>query len=262
MSESTATAPEKGAATYTPGAFVWHELGTTDVGGAEKFYSALFGWRFDKMPMGDMQYWMLFAGDRGVGGMYPLGPDQGGQSYWMGTVSVPDVDATAKVVEQAGGKVLVQPGDVPDMVRYAVFMDPQGAAFGVCRSVNGDPPTDMPSPGEFCWDQLNTSDPAAAGAFYNKVIGWDLAGDEATGFQVFKMGDLQEASVVKTEPAVPSHWMSHIVVPDLPAAIAKVQSLGGKVLVDRIAVPGMGAFGVVQDPQGAIFSMFSGEGAM
>ncbi len=259
MIEATATPTAAPAATYTPGAFVWHELGATDTAGAQQFYSTLLGWTFNHFPVGGTDYWMINAGEMGVGGMFPAPAGSGTPAYWTGTVSVPDVDAAAKAVEQAGGKILVAPADVPDMVRYAVFADPQGGVFGVCRSFTGDPATNMPKLGEFCWDQLNTPDIAGSAAFYGKAIGWTLAGEAGEGFQTFKMGDLMEASVVQAPAGAPAHWLSHIVVADLATASKQVQELGGKILVARIDVPGMGAFGVAQDPFGAAFCMFQGE---
>ncbi len=261
MTEAATTAPAVETPTYTPGAFVWHELGATDVAGAQKFYTALFGWTIKELPMGEMVYRMLFAGETAVGGMYPVDPGMGIPSYWMATVSVTDVDAAAKAAQEAGGKVVVPPADVPDMVRYAVLADAQGAAYGVCRSIDGDPPTTMPKAGEFCWDQLNTPDIGASATFYGKAIGWTLAGDASEGFQTFKMGDLMEASIVEVPAGTPAHWLSHIVVADLAESLNKVKSLGGKTLVDRIDVPGMGAFGVVQDPYGACFALFQGQEA-
>jgi uncharacterized protein len=38
---------------YTPGTFSWVDLQTDDLEGAKAFYSTLFGWQYDDLPVGD-----------------------------------------------------------------------------------------------------------------------------------------------------------------------------------------------------------------
>jgi uncharacterized protein len=44
---------------------------------------------------------------------------------------VDNVDATAKQAEKLGGKIMVEPRDIPEVGRFAVLQDPQGAAIAV-----------------------------------------------------------------------------------------------------------------------------------
>ena len=110
------------------GAFSWTELMTTDPEGAKKFYSELFGWATDDMPMGDMTYTVLKAGDKEVGGIMPI-PEQakGTPPSWGIYVTVDDVDATAKKAEELGAKTIVPLTDIPEVGRMFAFQDPQGA---------------------------------------------------------------------------------------------------------------------------------------
>jgi predicted enzyme related to lactoylglutathione lyase len=110
------------------GAFSWTELMTTDPEGEKEFYSELFGWETDDMPMGDMTYTVLKAGDKEVGGIMPI-PEQakGTHPYWGIYVTVDDVDATAKKAEELGAKTIVPLTDIPDVGRLFAFQDPQGA---------------------------------------------------------------------------------------------------------------------------------------
>lgn len=110
------------------GAFSWSELMTSDPEAAKKFYSDLFGWKTDDMPMGDMTYTVLKAGDKEVGGIMPI-PDQakGTPPSWGIYVTVDDVDATAKKAEELGAKTIVPLTDIPEVGRMFAFQDPQGA---------------------------------------------------------------------------------------------------------------------------------------
>jgi hypothetical protein len=57
---------------------------------------------------------------------------------------------------------------------------------------------------------------------------------------------------------VPSHWAVYVAVEDLATARAKALELGGKVLRDEIAIPGIGTMAIVQDPTGAHVRLFQG----
>jgi predicted enzyme related to lactoylglutathione lyase len=77
----------------------------------------------------------------------------------------------------------------------------------------------------------------------------------------FVAGDLPRASLQQAPEGTPSHWLTFVVVPELTAARSRVGSLGGRVLVPEIAVPGIGTFTVISDPQGAVICPFQPESA-
>ena len=115
-----------------PGAFSWCELTTTDVASAKAFYSQLFGWNIEDMPMEGMTYTVLKVGDEAVGGIMPMPPQtQGAPPHWGTYVTVADVDATARQAEALGGRLLVPPTDIPGVGRFSVLQDPQGAVLSV-----------------------------------------------------------------------------------------------------------------------------------
>jgi predicted enzyme related to lactoylglutathione lyase len=112
------------------GAFSWIELMTTDVEGAKKFYTQLFGWETEDMPMENMSYTITKIGDEGVGGIMPLPPEaEGVPPHWGVYVTVDDVDATAGKAEELGGKIHVPPTDIPNVGRFCVIQDPQGSVI-------------------------------------------------------------------------------------------------------------------------------------
>jgi predicted enzyme related to lactoylglutathione lyase len=119
------------------GAFSWSELMTTDVEGASKFYSNLFGWKTEEMPMENMKYTIVKVGEEGVGGIMTIPPQaQGSPPNWGVYVTVDDVDVTAKKAKELGGKVLVPPTDIPNVGRFSVLQDPQGAVISAITYVN------------------------------------------------------------------------------------------------------------------------------
>ena len=112
------------------GAFSWFELMTTDTEGAKEFYSRLFGWETEEMPMEGMNYTVVKVGEEAVGGIMARPPQsEGTPPNWGGYVTVDDVDATAKKAEELGAKILVPLTDIPNVGRFFVLQDPQGAVI-------------------------------------------------------------------------------------------------------------------------------------
>ncbi len=119
-----------------PGAFSWNELTTTDVDGAKAFYAELLGWSMDDLPSGDTTYTMLKAGGQEVAGMMATPPEAASMpAMWGSYVTVEDVDAQAGKAETLGGKVLVPPRDIPNVGRFCVIQDPQGAVLSLITYV-------------------------------------------------------------------------------------------------------------------------------
>jgi len=112
------------------GAFSWNELMTTDVPAAKEFYGALFGWAFKDIESCDMGYTMASAGEKEVAGIMSMPAEaQDAPPSWGAYVTVDDVDQKVKQVETLGGKVIIPAQDIPDVGRFAVIADPQGAVF-------------------------------------------------------------------------------------------------------------------------------------
>lgn len=112
------------------GAFGWHELMTTDAEAAKAFYSKLFGWEMVEHPMEDMTYWGLKVNGDEVGGMMNMPPEMADMPpMWGMYITVNDVEQTARQVEDLGGNILRPPSDIPDVGRFCVFADPQGAVI-------------------------------------------------------------------------------------------------------------------------------------
>jgi predicted enzyme related to lactoylglutathione lyase len=242
-----------------PGKFVWFELETQDTTKAEGFYGELLGWKTQGFPMGGFTYKMILAGeslDTMIGG---YAPPKGAGSAWVASVSVNDVDAAAKAAIAAGGKVLEGPADVPTVGRSARIADPQGAEINLFKSDRGDPPDGPADPGRFFWNELHTSDAEAAVAFYEKVVGFahravDM-GSGGTYHILSSEGADRGGASGHLSPGVKPHWLPYVLVDDPDAMLVRAKKLGATVRMGPEDIPGVGRFGIIEDPTGARLSL-------
>jgi predicted enzyme related to lactoylglutathione lyase len=117
-----------------PGFVCWNELMTTDTKKAKEFYTRLVDWKADEQDFGPMKYTMFKVGDKSVGGMMKITEDMGPvPPNWLVYFAVEDCDASVQEATRLGGRALVQPSDIPNVGRFSVLTDPQGAAFAIIR---------------------------------------------------------------------------------------------------------------------------------
>jgi predicted enzyme related to lactoylglutathione lyase len=243
--------------THLPGSFCWIELATSDAQGGRKFYTDLFGWSVNEIPMGEEGTYLIFQkGGREVAAMYQLRPDQKGMpSNWMSYVAVASADESAKKAKNLGATVVLDPFDVFDMGRMAVLMDPQGGAFSVWQpkqhgGIGVHNETDT-----FCWDELQARDLGAAKKFYTEMFGWRLK--ESDEYTEVYLGPEAIGGMMTSQapPEVPSYWMPYFAVDDCDGKARKAQKSGAIGIVPPTDIPNAGRFAVLQDPQGAVFAI-------
>ena len=114
----------------------WSELQTRDVGKAKSFYEAVFGWKGTQFE--GMDAYTVFENDgRAIGGTMTMPAEVPKEmpSYWLTYFGVEDADATVEQATKLGAMVLAPPMDIPNVGRFAVIMDPQGAVFAVITTV-------------------------------------------------------------------------------------------------------------------------------
>ncbi len=246
------------------GRFVWHELLTTDTEGAKAFYSEVIGWTTTAFSGSDYQIWMV--GEMSAGGLMKLpaeAREAGAPTHWMGYVEVGDVDASARQAVELGGKILMPAADIPDVGRFAIIADPQGATLALFRSTKPGEPAKWADPGHLGWAELNTTDWKSAWKFYSTMFGWKPTrsmemGEEFGEYFMFgtdskdSMGGMSNAAKVMHAPA---HWLHYIQVGDIDAAVKTIAKKGGKVLNGPMEVPGGDRVAQCQDPQGGFFGI-------
>jgi uncharacterized protein len=123
----------EGEGDVAEGVFVWDELGTTDVDGAERFYGEVFGWTAQDMGADYGGYRIFHIGETRIGGLMAV-PDPSLPAGWQPYVAVEDVDATVAKASELGAAALMEAMDIPAVGRIAVIRDRQGAAFGVIKA--------------------------------------------------------------------------------------------------------------------------------
>jgi uncharacterized protein len=246
---------------YAPGTPSWVDLASPDPDASARFYGELLGW--EAVETGPVEetggYRMLRLGGRDVAG---LGPTQGeGQpATWTTYVATEDAGATAGKVRENGGQVVMEAFDVLGAGRMAVFVDPAGAYFSVWQPLRHAGAGVVNEPGALCWNELATRDVDAAKAFYEPVFGWQGETNEygSTTYTEWKLGGRTIGGMIQMNdgwPAdVPPHWMVYFAVADADASAARAQELGGTVAVPPTDTPA-GRFAVLNDPQGAVFSI-------
>jgi predicted enzyme related to lactoylglutathione lyase len=123
------------------GHFVWNELIARDVEKAKAFYAATLGWRYEKtaMPNGK-PYWIANMDGTPVAGLFEMAdlmPDMPDHvpSHWFSYIEVDDVNARVRGIEAAGGRLMREVFDVPDVGRLAILADAAGAPVGWVTSV-------------------------------------------------------------------------------------------------------------------------------
>lgn len=120
------------------GAFSWNELMTTDMDSAKAFYTKMFNWELEDIN-NEMPYTLAKINGQDSAGIMPMPPEAIEMPpMWGAYVTVDDVEASAKQVEELGGKVLLEPRDIPDVGRFCVISDPQGATLSIISYFNAE----------------------------------------------------------------------------------------------------------------------------
>jgi predicted enzyme related to lactoylglutathione lyase len=117
-----------------PGSFCWNELYAPDPARAGDFYTGLFGWTKDVRHMDYGDYVIFNSGGRMAAGMMKTPKEWGPvPPHWLVYFAVDDCDKTVEKAKSLGAQVTVLPTDIPEVGRFAMLTDPQGAGFAVIK---------------------------------------------------------------------------------------------------------------------------------
>jgi predicted enzyme related to lactoylglutathione lyase len=267
---------------YIPGVPCWVDTSQPDPDAAAAFYGGLFGWEFeDMMPPGSAGKYLvarLNGGEVAAVGSVPQGAPP--IAMWNTSVWVDSADETAAKVRDAGGTVLMEPFDVMDAGRTAVFADPEGAMFCAWQAGRHRGARIVNEHGALNFNGLNTRDPQGAKSFYGAVFGWRTLTLDG-GAEMWTLpgyGDhLEQATpdlrkfvaeagapeefvdvvaslnpIPADQPDTPPNWSVTFAVDDADAIAERATELGGTVLAPPFDAPWV-RMTVLADPQGAAF---------
>ena len=243
---------------HAPGTFSWADLATADAAGAKAFYTGLLGWETEDNPIPDGGvYTMASKGGKSVAALYSAREDQ--PTAWNSYVTVASADDAAAAAKQHGGRVEEEAFDVMDVGRMAVIQDPTGAYLCLWEPRASIGAERVNETGALTINQLDTTDPERAQEFYTGVFGWrfeQVAEGEQQYWGIYN-GDRLNAGMMPAVGGVPSHWLVYFGSDTVDDDAGRIGELGGQVMVAPMPIPG-GRILVAQDPQGAVFALFSG----
>lgn len=250
------------------GKFVWCEWMGDDLDGAADFYGHVVGWKLGDPGMASFPYKIGAVGGYGVVGMLTIPAEakaMGAPPSWTGYIWVESVDESAAKLKAAGGRIMREAMDIPNIGRFAVVTDPQGATFVLFRDAGGNPPPAPPpeTAGLVGWRELHAADGEAAFKFYAGQFGWKEASQFDMGpmgvYRLFDSGGQQGGVMTRMSPGPGPCWLYYFIVETADAAAARVAAKGGKVLNGPHEVPGgMWAMQCV-DPEGAMFGLVASQ---
>ncbi|MCE9530599.1 MAG: VOC family protein [Planctomycetes bacterium] len=248
------------------GNFCWFELATSDQRSAKTFYEGLFGWTASDFPMGPNSFYTTFQlRGRKVGAAYTMMPEQkqrGVPPHWSTYVAVANVDESLAKAQTLGGSAHCGGMDVAEHWRMAVLSDPTGAAISLWQPKQHHGVEIWGEEGAFCWSELMTSDTAAATKFYTALFGWKTKVSEGAGFPYTHWQnegtDIGGMMAIQEQwGPMPPNWGNYIQVKNCDKTAAKAATLGGKICMPPSDIPNTGRFAMLQDPQGAMFSVIA-----
>ncbi len=252
----------------------WYELGANGIDVAARFYNRIFGWEIADSGMEGYDYHLARVGSEPVAGMMDLARQSGNPPpNWLVYFAVDDCEQTAKGIEAAGGRILIEPSDIPGTGRFAVAADPQGAVFGLmqpdmsqmseadrARAETGEGAFNQKKSGHGQWHQLMTPDPEAGFSFYSGLFGWARGEAMDMGpagrYQIFQYKGANIGGMMGLGDFPGPAWLPYFGVEESVAQVAEsIRDAGGKVLHGPSEVPGGTHILIAADPQGALFAL-------
>ena len=254
---------------YKQGTPCWIDLSTTDQDGAKAFYSEIFGWDYQDIPMGEGQVYSIAQLDGSDAGaiftQVAQEAEAGVPPHWKVYFAVDDIDATASKVSDLGGTVIADEFDEDESGQMMMAQDPTGAMIQFWQAKANIGCEVRDEHGALTWVELLTSDQEGAGKFYTELLGVDLNKEtmptpEGEPYHMLMVEGVPVAGVMPSpehlvEMGVPPHWEIYFRVDDATATVETATSLGATVHFGPEVLPMVGTFAVIQDPQGAVFGV-------
>ncbi len=244
------------------GRFVWYDLMSRDTDASKRFYTEVLGWgtRVDRPLMGvegRSPYTMWTADGIPIAGLVPLN-----ETYWLGYVAVEDVSRSVTQATDLGAQLLFGPEDIPQVGRFAVIGDPQGAVIALFQSVDSSWAVQpfVPKILEFSWHELAATDSRAALDFYRAMFAWETIRENDMGplgtYVVFGQQGVPYGGMFNKAPEMPAAaWCYYVRVEDVRETANKVLQNAGQVIHGPAEVPGGDSIAQCRDSSGGLFAV-------
>ena len=108
--------------------------------------------------------------------------------------------------------------------------------------------------------EISASDPKAAAEFYKAVFGWKIEVEESMNYVQFaaEEGGIGGAFTEVSENNPAGTVLAHITTDDIEASLSKIEANGGKTIMPKTEIPGIGHFAIFSDPTGNKIGLYSG----
>ncbi len=250
---------------YTPGTPSWVDLTTPDQDAAKRFYSEVFGWGYDDNPVGeDMVYSMATVDGSQVGAVSPQPQQQreaGAPPMWNTYITVESADESLRRAEQLGAKVHAPAFDVMEAGRMGIVQDPQGAFFAAWEPRQHPGAGLVNAPGAFSWSELVSPDPEGSKSFYAEMFGWTSTAFEGMQMNYATLQNSEGHTIGGVRDPMggePPYWLVYFGCQDVGRTLGRAVEAGAGKIADAADIGGGMTIGVLSDPQGAVFALYSG----
>jgi hypothetical protein len=241
---------------------VWHDLISDTPEQTRRFYSELFGWRFELLSIesgaSSVEY-DLIRNSKGqlIAGL--VNQNQLGSDYdlsqWVTVFGVANAEQVQKAVGELGGKVYGGPVTVLNRGQLMIAADSQGAIFATLANAENVPATlsELVS-GDFLWNELWTLDTDQAAMEYQALL--NLSPKKMpSGYTLMQANQEAKVGLMKNPlQGLSSVWVNYLKLDtdeQLDDIIERIPELGGKVLVPPQTRDDIGRVAFVSGPSGA-----------
>jgi len=245
----------------SPGKFIWFDLATPAIVDQRGFYNDVFGWSYQTPVRTGDDYVLVMNRGKAIAGMFKVEPPGGEQdgATWIALMSVTDPVQALQTAKNHGGKVELEPVQVAQRGQHALIRDPEGALFGVLKSVSGDSPDQEVSIGGIIWVDLFTRDVEKMASFYSQLAPYSVTERKVvegiSGRLLSSQGAIRAGIVAVDEEANRSAWVPYVRVENVEATLAKVVEAGGFTIVAPDKVIFDGNLAVFVDPNGGVMGI-------
>lgn len=239
----------------------WTELAARDGDAAREFYSGMFGWTWEQAPgpEGGVRYFYAMLDGRKAAGLYQIVPEMGEMPVsWFTYLFTDSAERSHAVAAERGATTFMGPLDAFGAGQMAFMADDQGAAFIMWEPKEHRGAEVVNEPGAHTWAELIVPDLNKAASFYGAVFGLEAVAApdmKEMAYELWMAGETMVGGLMQPpSPDMPSCWFTYFGAADAGAAGDRARELGGQVMMGPSPTPA-GDITVIQDPQGAMFSV-------